>query len=72
MMSRFLALDYTPGVVKPGYKPRKKAIVPRRPAFLRLMSDRSMPGLDPKRFSSYRHSSLSERQKWTFAHLRRL
>jgi hypothetical protein len=30
-MSRFLALVYAPTVIKPGYKPPKKAIVPRRP-----------------------------------------
>jgi hypothetical protein len=39
MMSRFLALDYALTVIRPGYKPPKKAIVPRRPALLLLMPD---------------------------------
>jgi hypothetical protein len=39
MMSRFLALDYALTVIKPGYKPPKKVIVPRRPALLLLMPD---------------------------------
>jgi hypothetical protein len=39
MMSRFLALDYALTVIRPGYKPPKKAIVQRRPALLLLMPD---------------------------------
>jgi hypothetical protein len=30
-MSRFLALVYVPTAIKPGYKPPKKALIPRRP-----------------------------------------
>jgi hypothetical protein len=39
VMSRFLALVYAPTVIKPGYKPPKKAIILRRPALLLLMPD---------------------------------
>lgn len=39
VMSRFFALVYAPTVIKPGYKPQKKAIVRRQPALLLLTPD---------------------------------
>ena len=39
VMSRFLVLVYAPTVIKPRYKPPKKATVPRRSALLLLMPD---------------------------------
>ena len=38
-MSRFLVLVYTRTVIKPGYKPPKKTIVPWRPVLLLMMPD---------------------------------
>jgi hypothetical protein len=37
VMSRLLARHYALTVIKPGYKPPKKAVVPRQPALLLLM-----------------------------------
>jgi hypothetical protein len=34
-----LVLVYAPTMIKPGYKPPKRTIVPRRPALLLLMPD---------------------------------
>jgi hypothetical protein len=35
----FFVLVYAPTVIKPGYKPPKGTVVPRRPALLLLMPD---------------------------------
>jgi len=51
MTRRFLAHDYALTVIKPGYNPPKKAIVPRLTALLLLMPDpvnawtRPIPGI---------------------------